>query len=232
MAEQSISAADFPIARKGFEQEAVRWHLANVEQDMRSLERQVTDLQAQLTVAQAPVIDEAIVAQFLGAESAQLLTRAHDAARELTMGADRKATVTINEANADALRVRREAKQDTERLRKETEADCAAKVEAAEERAYQLVKDAEEQRKRILADVANRRDRAGKQLQQLMNGRDQLTASIANLRQQAKDVTTDLEDFRLGPTAFTNLADTLEPEQADVEAAATTIARGKADISS
>ncbi len=232
MSEGPNSMPEFPIARKGFEPTAVRQHLSAVEQHRSSLERQVNHLETQLAVAQTPVIDEAVVAQFLGTESAQLLTRAHDAARELTMGADRKATITINEANADALRVRREAQQDTERLRKETDADCTAKVEAAEEHAYQLVKDAEEQRRRVLADVTDRRNRAVNQLHQLMDGRDRLLSSIAMLRRGADDITADLEDFRLQPVSFVNLADTLEPEQLDTPASAATITRGKADISS
>jgi chromosome segregation ATPase len=232
MTDGSISAPHFPIARKGFEPTAVRQHLINLDQQVRSLARQVEALETELAVAQTPVIDEAVVAQFLGAESAQLLTRAHDAARELTIGADRKATVTINEANSDALRVRREAQQDTERLRKETEADCTSKVEAAEEHAYRLVRDAEEQRRRILADVANRRDRASQQLDALMAGRDRLISSIGLLRQESDRITADLEDFRLKPVAFTNLADTFEPELLDIPDDSTSIARGKADISS
>jgi cell division septum initiation protein DivIVA len=232
MPDRPATSTDFPVIRKGYDPAAVRSYLSSIDAHHETLERHIADLEAQLTVASTPVIDEAVVAQFLGAETAQLLTRAHDTARELSTSADRKATQTLNEANNDAARMRREAHQDSERLRKETEADCAAKVEAAEERAFQLIKDAEEQRKAILADVARRRDRASLQLEELMAGRDRLVDSIAVLRHEADEITGDLSDFRLEAVPFSNLAPTFEPTETDIADAATSIARGKASASS
>lgn len=218
---------DFPVVRKGLDPVPVRAHLAGLDQTIGSLERQIAELQSQLSVATTPIIQESDVAKFLGAESAQLLTRAHDASKELTTSAERRATQALNEANADAARMRREAHQDSEQLRQETASDCAAKVEAAEQKAYQIVADAEEQRRRIFSDVELRRDRASRQLRELMAGRDRLVDSIAMLRSEADNITADLDDFRLEPSPFANLANSLTPKDADVEASASAIVRGK-----
>lgn len=222
---QSVTDVTFPTARKGLDPAAVHQHLVQVSATVNVLHQRIAELEAQMQVLTTPVIDEAVVARFLGTESARLLTRAQDAANELTAGAERRANSAIHQAEESAADIRRIADQETGRQRKETDAECSELQESAQEQAFQLVKEAEDHRRRILDDVHGRRQRAVIQLEGLMDGRDQLVESIAALRSYAELITHDLADFRLDPAPFTSVANTIASERFDVENAASTIVR-------
>ncbi len=227
-----VAATTFPIGRRGYEPSQVTWFLQGIAEDLADHERRNKELADELTLVRRELdvagrIDESTVAQFLGEESARLLTAARDTANDLAQRAEGKAAAVLAAAEAEAAKLRRDAEIDTNRQRKESEARSLATVEEADERSSKVIGDAEAQRRRVLVDLARRRDQASAQIQSLMVGRDSLTLTLRNIEADVRAMTSDLEDFTLQPAAFVNLTPEILDEVVNDPAASSTISRGR-----
>lgn len=268
----NVAAATFPMIRRGFDPTQVQWYLQTVAEDLaeheersQRLEQQVADLRRELS--QVTRIDEVTVANFLGEESARLLSMARDTSQNLVRRSEDKAANTVaaakaiaadlrgeverevardrreveeevarlrrdaqvetgrqrQEAETDTRRLRRETEMITTKLRQETDAACAAAQKHAQERADKIVADAEAQRTAIVGDLTRRRELAGRQLRELMAGRDALVASLRQIETTSHNLTADLETYTLTPGPFVNLADEAHTRATSDDGAVTSV---------
>jgi DivIVA domain-containing protein len=263
----NVAAATFPIIRRGYDPTQVQWYLQTLAEDLAEheersalLKQQVDDLQKEL--AQVSRIDEVTVANFLGEESARLLTMARDTSQNLMKRSADKAANTVaaakaiaadlraeaerevardrretadevsklrRDATAETRRLRRDAEAATTKLREETDAACALAHKHAQERADKLVAEGEAKRTRVLDDLFRRRELAGRQLADLMAGRDTLVASLTQIEATSKRLTADLESYDLAPSSFVNLDDEARDHIVVDEGAVAALGRISAD---
>ncbi len=278
----NVAAATFPMIRRGFDPTQVQWYLQTVAEDLaeheersQRLEQQVADLRRELS--QVTRIDEVTVANFLGEESARLLSMARDTSQNLVRRSEEKATNTVaaakaiaadlrseverevarerreaeeevtrlrrdtqietgrqrQEAETDTRRLRRETEMLTTKLRQETDAACAAAQKHAQERSDKIVADAEAQRTAVIGDLTRRRELAGRQLREIMAGRDALLASLRQIETTSHSLTSDLETYTLTPAPFVNLADEAHTRATSDEGAVSSVvqhATGQASL--
>ena len=221
-----VASTTFPLIRRGYDPAQVTWFLQGVAEDVADRDRRIGELEAQLIEASEELrtvhrIDEATVAQFLGEESARMLTMARDTASDLAARAEARTATAIAAAEAHSTAMRQEADMDSRRQRKEADAACAAAIEDAEFRAAQIVQEAEAQRHQILTDMGRRRDMATVQFRDLIAGRDQLVQLLRSVESTAHTLTADLAEFALVPTNFVSLAESVQPTPAVDSDAAT-----------
>jgi DivIVA domain-containing protein len=155
----NVAAATFPIIRRGYDPTQVQWYLQTVAEDLAEheersarLTQQVADLQNEL--AQVTRIDEVTVANFLGEESARLLTMARDTSENLKQRSEDKAANTVAAAKAiaadmrseverEVARDRREASEEVAKLRRDAATDTARQRQEAETETRRLRRDTE-----------------------------------------------------------------------------------------
>lgn len=108
-AAEQVRSADFPIALRGYDREAVDRYVEEVTRMVAELEsRQTRD-----EVVQRALSD-------VGEQTAGILQRAHEAADEITARARAEAEGTLQRAHAEAEATRRDAEAFAERLVIET----------------------------------------------------------------------------------------------------------------
>ena len=142
MADDSLGPDDivrhpFSTGFRGYDPTEVRDFLKRVSDEL-SAARDMTDVlrrrlaEAERQRAQAPEIDESMLTEALGEETARVLKSAREAAAEITAKAEQKAARLVAEAQESASRLRTEAQEEAERLRSEAEGVLAHRVEEAE----------------------------------------------------------------------------------------------------
>ena len=168
MADDPVSAEEvahrrFSSAFRGFDPNEVRDYLDRVAAELRVLVKRERDLQRRLADAEHraahPVIDEDVLTQSLGEETARILASAHDVARELKSRAEENAARILREAHAEARRITasaevvlaersEEAEKAAEEIRRATRLEVESAVAKAKQDARAVAAGAEAQASR------------------------------------------------------------------------------------
>jgi DivIVA domain-containing protein len=212
----SIAGAEFPTARRGYDQRQVRELLRNLAAELDRLMERERFLQHELrtvqetTVDTAAALDEETVSRVLGEETLRVLQTARESANQIKARAEESAARIIREASEDAGRIRSEAEVEAARVRSDASADAEAELSLAKQQGREMVNEARAYRERVLSELSRRRDAARLQIEQLASGRDRLLQVFERARLVAVDVMGDLTP--LGePEEYVNLDPTTGP---------------------
>ncbi|HEY1733359.1 MAG TPA: hypothetical protein VGG23_02845, partial [Acidimicrobiales bacterium] len=164
--------------------------------------------------ARHPEIDEAVLTSALGQRSAALLRSAHEeAARiaqtaeeaanaqlreaqrhasEAEVGGESNAAERIAEAELAANSVRQQAREEATVLVETARLEAEAIGERARDQGRAMLEQAQEARRRVLADMAVRRRTVTDQIEQFRAARDQIAASMLDVRGGVDRIVADL----------------------------------------
>ena len=212
----SVSAAQFPVSRRGYDQAEVRDFLrmvaaeqARLQERERSLERELKALQA---VKSSPItaMDEETATRMLGEEAARVLQTAREGAAQIRTRAEEGSARLLREATDEAQRMREEAEIEAARRRQDAAADSESELQMAKQQGRDMVNEARAYRERVLSELARRRELARQQIEQLIHGRDRLLQAFERSRIAAVEVMAELTP--LGePDEYVNLSPTTGP---------------------
>jgi cell division septum initiation protein DivIVA len=105
----------FPITRQGYEPAAVDAHIADLEQELNELDRELSELRAN-----APAEDQvAEEIQRVGEQTSAILLAAHDKAQQTTRQAKEQADKCLADAAANAIEMTKEANRKLHELETE-----------------------------------------------------------------------------------------------------------------
>ncbi|MFM8857244.1 MAG: DivIVA domain-containing protein [Actinomycetota bacterium] len=220
----AVAGASFSPARRGFDQTEVRDFLRMVSAEMARLQERVVFLEREVREAKQakPLVsadmNEAMIAELLGEETARIIEAAREAARKIRERSEDAAGRIIKEASEEATRIREETELECARRRQDATSDAEAEILMAKQQGREMVNEARSYRERVLADVARRRELAREQLQDLYHGRERLVHAFERARATTDDVLRDLIQPADEPTAFVNLAPTTGPVPVIVQA--------------
>ena len=225
----SVSAAQFPTSRRGYDQAEVRDFLrmvaaeqARLQERERFLERELKALQ-QSKAGGLESIDEDTATRLLGEEAARVLQTAREAATQIRARAEDAASRLLREATDEAQRLREEAEIEAARRRQDAAADSEAELNMAKQQGRDMVNEARAYRERVLSELARRREMARQQIEQLIHGRDRLLQAFERSRVAAVEVMNELSP--LGePDEYVNLQPTTGPVPMMVPSGASTAA--------
>lgn len=231
----SVSAAQFPTSRRGYDQAEVRDFLrmvaaeqARLQERERFLERELKALQ-QSKAAGLESIDEDTATRLLGEEAARVLQTAREAAAQIRVRAEDAASRLLREATDEAQRLREEAEIEAARRRQDAAADSESELNMAKQQGRDMVNEARAYRERVLSELARRRELARQQIEQLIHGRDRLLQAFERSRVAAVEVMNELAP--LGePDEYVNLQPTTGPVPMMVPSGASATTAELADL--
>lgn len=212
----AVADANFPTARRGFDQQEVREFLRTVAAELarmqdreRFLEQEVRAARQQRNAPPAE-LDDAAFARMLGEETARIVQAARESSTAIRNKAEEAAERMLREAKDEANAMRQDAEQDANRRRQDAEADAEAELAMAKQQGREMVDEARAYRERALGELGRRRDLARQQIDQLVHGRDRLVQAFERARLVAADVVAELVPLgELGE--YVNLAPTTGP---------------------
>ena len=212
----SVSSAQFPTSRRGFDQAEVRDFLRMVAAELARLQERERFLERELRSAQHPgssdavTMDDDTATRLLGEEAARVLQTAREAATQIRARAEDGSARLLREATDEAQRLREEAEIESARRRQDAGSDAEAELQMAKQQGRDMVNEARAYRERVLSELARRRELARQQLEQLIHGRDRLLQAFERSRLAAVDVMAELTP--LGePVEYVNLQPTTGP---------------------
>lgn len=196
----AVGAAQFSVARRGYEQEEVRDFLRMVSAELARLQERERFLESEMRAMQTRglsdpgVLDEATVTQLLGAEAARVLAAAREASESMRQRAAESAEQLIREASHEAARIIDEAQLESARRRADLAGEVEAEIELAKQQGREMVAEVRAYRERVLADLARRNEEARRELERLVVERERLLGAFERARLAASDVVGELFD--------------------------------------
>jgi DivIVA domain-containing protein len=212
----SVRDANFPTARRGFDQQEVREflrvvaaELARMQEREHYLDQELRSMRMRRPGPPAELDDETL-ARMLGEETTRILQAARESAAAIRSKAEETAERLLREAREDVQHLREEAESEATRRRREAEQDAEADLEMAKQQGREMVEEARAYRERVLGELSRRRDLARQQIDQLIHGRDRLVQAFERARLVAADVVAELAP--LGELSeYVNLSPTTGP---------------------
>src|SRR5262245_8270386 len=212
----SVRDANFPTARRGFDQQEVREflrvvaaELARMQEREHYLDQELRSMRMRRPGPPAELDDETL-ARMLGEETTRILQAARESAAAIRSKAEETAERLLREAREDAQHLREDAENEASRRRREAEQDAEADLEMAKQQGREMVEEARAYRERVLGELSRRRDLARQQIDQLIHGRDRLVQAFERARLVAADVVAELAP--LGELSeYVNLSPTTGP---------------------
>jgi cell division septum initiation protein DivIVA len=195
-----IARHDFDVARRGYDQQAVRGYLHTISQLVASLQEQVSDLTARLHRAEAAAarsdeVDEAHLLEVLGEETTRVLQSAHEASAEIRTKAEEGAARLISDAQADAARMRGDAVDEAGRVRAEADEHAHRVTTGADESAERTLAEAERHAEQVRGDAEEHADRIRAEADGLLDRRrDEAEAAATAILEAAEDRAAALLD--------------------------------------
>lgn len=216
---EEVAHRRFSSAFRGFDPGEVREYLDRVAAELRASVKRERELQRRVADAEHraahPVIDEDVLTQSLGEETARILASAHDVARELKSKAEENAARILREAHADAQRIttsaevvlverseeadkaaeeiRSAARSEMESALSRARKDARAVAAGAEAQANRMMKEAEIASARVVKELARRRRMAHAQVEQLLAGRERLLEAYRVVHRTLEEVGEELQ---------------------------------------
>ncbi|MDQ2728678.1 MAG: DivIVA domain-containing protein [Actinomycetota bacterium] len=214
-----IGQRSFAVVRRGFERDEVQEFLKQVAAAVRTLHQRVEEADEARREAEQralhPEINEDVLMERVGEETASILRSARAAAGDMRTRAAEEATRIVDEAHQRAGDIRgeaetamarsvEEANRSAEELRAAAKAAGDQMVERARHEVESLRQMAEQERKltiegaqaireKILADLGRRRRVATVQIEQLRAGRERLLESYGVVRRTLEEVQDELQ---------------------------------------
>ena len=212
----SVRDANFPTARRGFDQNEVREflhmvaaELARMQERERYLDQELRSMRLQRP-GPPPELDDETLARLLGEETTRILQAARESAAAIRAKAEEAAERMMREAREDSQHLRDDADSEAARRRRDAEQDAEAELEMAKQQGREMVEEARAYRERVLGELSRRRDLARQQIDQLIHGRDRLVQAFERSRLVAADVVAELAP--LGELSeYVNLSPTTGP---------------------
>ena len=196
----AVGAAQFSVARRGYDQEEVRDFLRMVSAELARLQERERFLESEMRAMQTRglsdpgVLDEATVTQLLGAEAARVLAAAREASESMRQRAAESAEQLIREASHEASRLIDEAQLEAARRRADLAGEVEAEIELAKQQGREMVAEVRAYREKVLADIARRNEEARRELERLVVERERLLGAFERARLAASDVVGELVD--------------------------------------
>jgi DivIVA domain-containing protein len=197
----AVASAQFTVTRRGYREEEVRDFLRQVSVELgRLIERErFLENELKAVAARSPVdvsaIDEAAVAELLGAEAARVLSAAREAAQAMRDRAAESAEHIVREASREATRLLEESNLEASRRRTDVSSEAEQEIELAKQQGREMVAEVRAYRERVLTDVAKRTEEARRELERLVHERERLLGAFERARLTASDVVGDLNEF-------------------------------------
>lgn len=214
-----IGERTFDVVRRGFERDEVRDFLRQVASSVRGLHQRLEEVdQARRDAEQRalhPDINEDVLMERVGEETASILRSARAAAADMrTRAADEAAEVvdeaqqragqirgeaegamarSVEEANRAAEEIRTGAQATADQLVERARKDIESLRHMAEQERRLTVEGAQSVREKILADLSRRRRVATVQIDQLRAGRERLLESYGVVRRTLEEVHDELQ---------------------------------------
>lgn len=177
-----VASRSFPTARRGFEPDAVRRFLAELAERLRTSRRAEQSLIAELAATRSgskpSELSDAALSNAVGAETARVLTAAHEAAHDIVTKAERRASALMLDAETAFAERSRIAEAEATDILARSRAEAASFLESTRQQCRAMVDEARDARRRILADLVDRRRSLHVQLEQLRAGRDSLSEMV------------------------------------------------------
>ena len=212
----SVRDANFPTARRGFDQNEVREFLRMVAAELARMQERERYLDQELRsmrmhrAGPPPELDDETLARLLGEETTRILQAARESAAAIRSKAEEAAERMMREAREDSQHLREDAESEAARRRRDAEQDAEAELEMAKQQGREMVEEARAYRERVLGELSRRRDLARQQIDQLIHGRDRLVQAFERSRLVAADVVAELAP--LGELSeYVNLSPTTGP---------------------
>ncbi|MGI8754024.1 MAG: DivIVA domain-containing protein [Acidimicrobiales bacterium] len=214
-----IGERSFAVVRRGFDRDEVQEFLKQVAGAIRTFHQRIEQADEARREAEQralhPEINEDVLMERVGEETASILRSARAAAGDMRTRAAEEATRIVDEAHQRAGDIRgeaeaamarsvEEANRSAEELRAGAQAAGDQMVERARQEVESLRQMAEQERKlivegaqsireKILADLARRRRVATVQIEQLRAGRERLLESYGVVRRTLEEVQDELQ---------------------------------------
>jgi DivIVA domain-containing protein len=226
LAPDDVARHTFASVRRGFDPAEVRDYLESLATGLRvqsERERELLDaLAAAEERAANPVIDDAMLTNAVGKETARVLQSAHDAAAEMVANAEAEATRSLAEARAESERLLAEATEVNGQARARADALLAERTAEAEAAAASLQERTEQQvaaaLDQVRVDAEELTERARAEGRIMVEEAQQLRARVlADLSRRRKVLHAQIEQLRAGRE---RLAETITDVRRSVDAIA------------
>ena len=202
-----VARHTFASVRRGFDPAEVRDYLESLAAGLRAL----TETEKELTEALAgaeeraanPVIDDAMLTNAVGKETARVLQSAHDASAEMVANVEVETTRKLADAQAESERLLAEATQVNGQARARADALLAERTAEAEAAALSLQERTEHQVSaaldKVRADAEELTERARAEGRVMVEEARQLRARVlADLSRRRKVLHAQIEQLRAG----------------------------------
>jgi DivIVA domain-containing protein len=167
---QSVEKKDFPIARRGYDPEAVDAHLARLADEIDALQRQAP-------VAEAP---------------------RSSSGESLALAASEQVRAIVEAAESSAAEIERSARDDAERIRSTAEAEAARVREDAVTSSQEHVGKVSESTTLMLQRVSAMENEIGALIESLRTGTNRLNADLSLLQGNMGELYTAAGGTQLG----------------------------------
>lgn len=204
-----VANASFQLVRKGFDPFEVQAFARAAGAELERLKNDNDRLRASLETAEAKAnssMDDGSIASFLGEETTRLLAAARETSLAIVARAEAKSKEMLDSAYEEAQAMRLNAASDVSADRRQ-----------ASEESRHLLADAKAHRRKMLRDLGLRRDAACAQLTELLEGRDVLVASLAQISNSAADLIGRLDAISASPADFPNLDPEVESDGSQLD---------------
>jgi DivIVA domain-containing protein len=226
LAPDDVARHTFASVRRGFDPAEVRDYLESLATGLRAQAEREQELLDALAAAEEraanPVIDDAMLTNAVGKETARVLQSAHDASAEMVANAEAETTRKLAEAQAESERllaeaaeVNGQAQDRADTLLAERTAEAEAVASSLQERTEQQVAAALD---KVRADAEELTERARAEGRVMVEEAQQLRARVlADLSRRRKILHAQIEQLRAGRE---RLAETVTDVRRSVDAIA------------
>ena len=207
LAADDVARHTFASVRRGFDPAEVRDYLESLATGLRGQaerEQQLLDaLAAAEDRAANPVIDESMLTNAVGKETARVLQSAHDAAAEMVANAEAETARQLAEAQAESERLVAEATELNSQAQARADALLAERTAEAEAASASLLERTEQQvaaaLDKVRADAEELTERARAEGRVMVEEAQQLRARVlADLSRRRKVLHAQIEQLRAG----------------------------------
>ena len=207
LAPDDVARHTFASVRRGFDPAEVRDYLESLAAGLRGLAEREQELRDALAGAEEraanPVIDDTMLTNAVGRETARVLQSAHDAAAEMVANAEAESSRLVSEAQAESVRLLAEAAEVNEQAHSRADTLLAERTAEAEAAAASLQERTEQQvaaaLDKVRADAEELTERARAEGRVMVEEAQQLRARVlADLSRRRKILHAQIEQLRAG----------------------------------
>jgi len=207
LAPDDVSRHTFASVRRGFDPAEVRDYLESIATGLRAQAEREQELLTTLAEAEEraanPVIDDSMLTNAVGKETARVLQSAHEASAEMMANAEAEAARLVAEARVESERLRAEATELNDQAQARADALLAERTAEAEAATASLRERTEQQvtaaLDKVRVDAEELTERARAEGRVMVEEAQQLRARVlADLSRRRKVLHAQIEQLRAG----------------------------------